>query len=82
MKISADITIPAEVKGVNFGRTIINWDRQEIMFQYNNGESHIHKMSQGDWNYLTSGLKTKMEHIAGIANLDIPDYNPNFWDEE
>lgn len=80
--ITANLEITADSKQISFGRTLINWNRQEIMFQYAEGKIYTHRMTEAQWNYLVSGLQSLMGQIPKISNLNISEYNPNLWDED
>ena len=75
MPITAKLNIPSEVKDISFGRTLINWDNQTLMFQLSNGKSHIHQLTEPQWNYLVSGLETLMNQIPNISDIEIPEFN-------
>jgi len=77
MPITAKLNILSEVKDISFGRTLINWDNQTLMFQLSNGKSHIHQLTKAQWNYLVSGLKTLMSNIPNISDIEIPEFNEN-----
>lgn len=81
MSITAKYNKPAEERDVSLGRTIIDWDNQILVFQLNCEKSHIHKLTKAQWNYLTSGLKSLMNKIPNISDIEIPEFNPNI-DEE
>lgn len=76
MPITAKKTIEASVKNITFGRTIISWDTQELIFPIN-GEMYEHKMTQAQWNYLVNGLRSLMESAPNITDVVIPAFNPN-----
>jgi len=82
MSITANLSIPQESKPISFGRTLINWDRQEIHIQYAQGKTHIIKMTENQWNYLKNGMMALMTTIPAISHVQFPEYNPHMWDEK
>ena len=81
MPITADLNIPEEVKPISFGRTLVDWNRQEITIQYAAGKTHIIRMTENQWNYLKNGMQALMSGIPAVLNVTFPKYNPHFWDE-
>ena len=69
MSVSAKYNIKAEVKGVQFVRTIIDWDNQTIIYQYN-GKSAIIKINQGKFTALKNILKPDIESIPDISDVE------------
>ena len=78
--ITAKLTVDAEIKNIQFGRTIIDWNRQQLIFQLSD-KNHIHDLTNEQLNYLVNGLKSLMSNIPKISNVVIPEFNPNINDE-
>lgn len=77
MGINAKLNIPKSVKDIVFGDTTIKWSQQELEFIYNGGKRYIHKLTQGQWNYLVNGLQSLMGNIPNISEIEIPDFDPD-----
>ena len=77
MPIKAKRSIQAGIKDVSFGRTLINWDSQSLLFQLSDGKGYKHKLTQGQWNYLVNGLQSLMGKIPNISEIEIPDFDPD-----
>ena len=75
MPITAKLNIPEETKNISFGRTIIDWDRQCLLFQLSEEKTHIHQLTKPQWNYLVTGLQTLMNQIPNISDIEIPEFN-------
>jgi len=69
MSVKAKLQIPTEIKDVVFGRTVINWDSQTIIYQYD-GKSYVVEISQGKFIALKNILKQDMESISDISNVE------------
>jgi len=77
MSITAKLNTPAIEKDVSFGRTLIDWNNQTLTFQIAEGKNYVHKLTQGEWNYLVSGLESLMNNIPNISDVIIPDFDPD-----
>lgn len=76
MPIKAKYSKPAIEKDIQFGRTIIDWDEQTLLFQLSDEKSYNHKLTKQQWNYLINGLWALMNQIPNISGIEIPDFNP------
>ena len=77
MPIKAKYNITAESKDIKFGRTVIDWDRQVLIFQLSNSKNHNHDLTEGQWDYLTKGLQSLMSNIPNISDIEIPEFDPD-----
>jgi len=84
MPITGDLAIPQSTQPFDFGRTIIDWNRQEIQIQYQlkgTGKNYTIRMTLAQWNYLKNGMQSLMSGIPAVSNVTFPEYDPHMWDE-
>jgi len=82
--ITANLEVTATTKPIKFGRTIIQWDRQEIIHQYNEGQHEIERMTKARYDSQVLAHKPEMRKISGIKNIVFPEYEtyPACWEGE
>lgn len=76
MPVTASYNIPQESKNITFGRTIIDWNKQRLVFQMGS-VSYTHDLTEAQWDYLSSGLQSIMEGIPNVSNLAISNFDAN-----
>jgi len=73
MAATAVLVVPASSGAITIGRTIIDWENQKFVFQYNN-MSRTYDPTSGEYNYVRNGMNTLLGKIPNISSVSVEAY--------
>ena len=68
----ADVASKVDVR---FGRTIIDWEEQRLIFQFSSGASYTKQMTEAEYDYFMNGIKGKT--IPGVTGKAYESFDPD-----
>jgi hypothetical protein len=74
MPITGSLTIPQQVISIDLRRAIVDFDAQRFIFQCE-FFTKSYDPTQGEWNYVRTGMTTLINRIANLTNISIDTYD-------